>query len=131
MKSFVVTLLLVAASVTGFAQSQAELNKKAEKDYREADKELNTVYQQIVKDYAANKNFLTHLKDAQKVWIQLRDAQVKMMFPESAKFYGSVFPMCKSNYLTELTHQRIETLRTWLSPHQEGDVCSGSIGARQ
>lgn len=131
MKSLFIFLLLATGSVAAFAQSQGEMNKQAGQEYKEADKKLNEIYQLIIKDYATNKAFIQNLKEAQRIWIQFRDAQVKAMYPAAAKTYGSVFPMCKANYLTELTHQRTEALRVWLNGLPQGDVCSGSIGDKQ
>lgn len=131
MKSFFILLLLVSGGMTAFSQSQSELNKQAGQEYKNADKKLNDVYQLILKDYAANKAFTKNLKDAQRIWIQFRDAQVQAMYPAAAKSYGSAFPMCRANYLTELTNQRTEALRVWLNGLPQGDVCTGSIGDKQ
>ncbi|SEW11681.1 lysozyme inhibitor LprI family protein [Chitinophaga arvensicola] len=128
MKSLFLFLLLTTGSLVAFSQTQSAMNKQAGQDYKDADKKLNDIYQLILKDYAANKAFISNLKDAQRIWIQFRDAQVKAMYPAAAKNYGSVFPMCRANYLTELTHQRTEALRVWLNGLPQGDVCTGSIG---
>ncbi|CAL1521135.1 lysozyme inhibitor LprI family protein [Chitinophaga sp. MM2321] len=131
MKSLFMALLLMAGSFTGFAQSQAEMNKQAAQEYKDVDKKMNTVYQLILKDYAANKTFINNFKDAQRLWVQLRDAQLKAMYPESAKSYGSVFPMCKANYLAELTNQRLDAIKVWINDTPQGDVCTGSINVKQ
>lgn len=132
MKSlFIFLLLMMTGSMAAFSQTQAEMNRKAGQDYKEADKKLNDIYQLILKDYAANKPFIQNIKDAQRLWVQFRDAQVKAMYPGSSKSYGSTFPMCKANYLTEITHHRTDALRVWLSGLPQGDVCAGSIGDKQ
>lgn len=131
MKSLFIFLLLMTGGIAAFSQSQSELNKQAAQEYKDADKKLNDIYQLILKDYAPNKTFIQNLKDAQRIWIQFRDAQVKAMYPAAAKTYGSAFPMCKANYLAELTHQRTEALRVWLNGLPQGDVCTGSIGDKQ
>lgn len=122
---------MMTGGFAAFSQSQGELNKQAAQEYKDADKKLNEIYQLILKDYAANKTFIQNLKDAQRLWIQFRDAQVKAMYPASAKSYGSVFPMCKANYLAELTHQRTDALRAWLNGLPQGEVCTGSIGDKE
>ncbi|WP_212000968.1 lysozyme inhibitor LprI family protein [Chitinophaga sp. HK235] len=131
MKSFFIALLLMAGSIAGVAQTQAEMNKQAGLEYKEADKKLNTIYQEILKKYTANKTFINNFKEAQRLWVQLRDAQLKAMYPESAKSYGSMFPACKSNYLAELTNQRTEALRVWLNGLPPGETCTGSVGATE
>lgn len=131
MKSVVITLLIVAGSLTGMAQSQSEINKQAGLEYKEADKKLNTIYQEILKKYAANKTFITNFKEAQRLWVQLRDVQLKAMYPEAAKSYGTMFPACKANYLTELTNQRTDAIRVWLNGLPAGETCTGSVGATE
>jgi uncharacterized protein YecT (DUF1311 family) len=63
-----------------------------------------------------------------RLWIQFRDAEMKMKYPEREDgYYGSVYPMCWSMYLTQLTTERITTLKQWLDGTEEGDVCAGSV----
>ncbi|MBC9910969.1 lysozyme inhibitor LprI family protein [Chitinophaga varians] len=127
MKAVLITLLFIAGSITGMAQTQQELNQKAGKEYKAADKKLNTIYQEILKKYAANKPFINKFKAAQKLWIQFRDAQLEAMYPGPVQSYGSILPMCESQYLTELTTQRTEAIRVWLNG-LPGELCTGSIG---
>lgn len=112
-----------------FAQTQAEMNKTAYDNYVKADKQLNSVYGQILKKYAKDQVFLKKLKVAQNLWIKFRDAEVQMKYPEDdAKYhYGSVYPMCYNIYLQQLTEQRINDLKVWLTGYDDGDVCNGSV----
>ena len=52
-----------------------------------------------------------------------------MKFPAKNKRgqYGSVYPMCVSYFLKELTEERTEKLKVWLIGIEEGDVCTGSV----
>jgi uncharacterized protein YecT (DUF1311 family) len=87
------------------------------------------VYQKILVRYAKNPLFIRNLKESQRLWVRFRDAQLAMKYPErGAGYYGSVLPMCKSNYLNELTEQRVRELEAWLAQPGEGDVCNGTIG---
>ena len=73
--------------------------------------------------------FIKNLKVAQRLWVQFRDAQLAMKFPERGNgYYGSMLPMCKTLYLQELTERRVKELEVWLVKGEEGDVCSGTIG---
>jgi uncharacterized protein YecT (DUF1311 family) len=121
------TLFLLAITFTSsFAQTQLEMNQEAYKSYEDADKELNNVYTQIKKKYASDAVFLKELKNAQLAWIKLRDADVKMMFPDREPgFYGSMHPMCYSNYMEKLTRERTEKLRLWLGGSDNG--CTSSV----
>ena len=114
------------------AQTQGEMNQDAAGEFKAADKELNAIYQQILEDYADDDVFLANLKEAQRCWITFRDAQLKMKFPDREPgYYGSILPLCKMMYLTELTQDRIKALQVWIDGVQEGDMCSGTVRVKQ
>ena len=52
-----------------------------------------------------------------------------MKFPAENKQaeYGSVYSMCASEFLKELTEERIEKLQVWLKGIEEEEICSGSV----
>nr|WP_234387189.1 lysozyme inhibitor LprI family protein [Aquimarina sp. Aq78] len=105
------------------------MNKDANNEYQKADTELNEVYQNILTEYKSDTIFIDRLKKTQRIWISYRDAELEMKFPAKNKQteYGSVYPMCVSYFLKELTEERIEKLKIWLIGIEEGDVCSGSV----
>lgn len=121
-----VTLFCLLA-VAGYGQSQGEMNETASKAYQKADKELNAVYKRILAEYGQDTAFIKNFKLAQRLWVQLRDAEMKARYPDNASSYGSVFPMCWFSYLTELTEERIKKLKVWVTGIEEGDVCTGSV----
>ena len=121
--------MLVFASYSARAQSQTAMNMAAGSDYQKADKELNSVYQKILKEYAAKPQFIKKLKVAQRLWVQLRDADLAAKYPERGS-YGSVAPMCESIYLESLTRERTKFLKIWLTGIPEGDVCNGSVKSK-
>jgi len=128
MKKIIVLIVIFLISNFGFSQTQFEMNQSANNDFLKADKELNSVYQNIINEYKSDINFIKNLKASQKIWIQFRDAEMKVKFPETEDgYYGSVFPMCWSSYLEDLTKERIKKLKIWLDGIEEGDVCSGSV----
>ena len=112
------------------AQTQVELNEAEHKKFLKADKELNQIYQQILTEYKTDTLFIKNFKASQKIWIQFRDAELKMMYPDY-KDYGSARPMCWSTYKTHLTNERIKKLRLWIEGEEEGDVCSPSIKVKR
>ncbi len=73
--------------------------------------------------------FLKKLKAAQRLWIQFRDAELEMRYPlENKKLaYGNAYYECTEQFLIDMTIQRTNTLKEWLSP-EEYDVCNGSKG---
>jgi uncharacterized protein YecT (DUF1311 family) len=125
-----ITILLLFISTFCFAQTQLQLNDSTKKAFQQADKKLNQVYQQIVKDYSTDTLFVKNLKASQKIWISFRDAEMKMKYPLKESEYYSMQPLCWFSYMQELTETRIATLEEWLEPFEEGDVCVGSIMAR-
>ena len=125
----IVAALLLITDVC-FSQSQAEMNAAAAKDFQKADKELNAVYQQVLTDYKADTAFTRRLRISQRLWLQLRDAEMDTKFPEPYT-YGSIEPMCRSSYKTGLTVQRIKHLKKWMDGIDEGEVCNGSVKIKQ
>lgn len=122
------SMILSCTTIFCVAQSQADMNQDAGKEYQKADKELNATYQQILKDYSKDSVFIASFKKAQKLWVQFRDAEMKAKYPNrAAGYYGSVQPMCWSMYLTELTIERTTKLKVWITGIEEGDVCAGSV----
>ncbi len=115
--------------VAARAQSQADMNSAACGRYGRADDELNRVYQQILREYAEDADFVAKLKEAQRAWVAYRDAHVESVFPGEDKraTYGSVFPMCHCHEMEGLTRERTRVLRRWLTGLPEGDVCAGTI----
>ena len=122
--AFVVMAMLFI--VPTFAQSQTAMNMKAYSDYKKADAELNGVYQKILKSYVRETSFIKKFRTAQRLWIQLRDAELAAKYPNSGS-YGSVAPMCESIYLETLTRDRIKFLEVWITGIEEGEVCLGSV----
>ena len=125
---YILTIFLGFVSLTGFSQTQGELNMDASESYKKADNELNEIYKSILIEYKSDTAFIKNLKASQRIWITFRDAQLKVKYPEiEQEYYGSVYPMCVSMYLEKLTQERIKTLKEWIDGIEEGDVCIGSV----
>ncbi|MHA7058850.1 lysozyme inhibitor LprI family protein [Aquimarina sp. M1] len=126
-------LLFLTFNLTCFSQTQSEINKEASNNYKKADIELNNVYQNILAEYKYDTAFIGQLKRTQRIWISYRDAELEMKFPAENKQveYGSVYPMCVSLFLKELTNERTEKLKIWLHGIEEGDICSGSVKLKE
>jgi|LakMenEpi03Aug12_release.lakeMendotaPanAssembly.Ray.scaffolds.fasta_scaffold221322_2 uncharacterized protein YecT (DUF1311 family) len=123
-----ITFLGLTISNQTFGQTQLEMNQEEQSKYLKADKELNLVYNKILKEYKSDSEFIKNFKNAQRIWIQFRDAEMKSKYPDREEgYYGSIHPMCWSIYLTELTEERTKKLNTWLLGIEEGDVCNGSV----
>ncbi len=122
-------LLAVAAGVQ--AQTQLDMDRTAGGELASADKELNGVYQEVLKQYADDPVFITKFRAAQRAWIALRDAELAATYPHTEPgYYGSVYPMCADARLTALTRARTTDLRRWLAGTEEGDVCAGALKSK-
>ena len=131
MKTLILLFSLII-SAEGICQSQSELSRTSIQSLQKADKELNSIYQKILTNYKSDAPFIKNLKAAQKVWIQFRDAEVKMKYPDRGPgYYGSSLPMCKADYQAALTLDSINTLKQWIDGVEEGDVCAGSVKVKK
>lgn len=127
MKSIIILIGILIAN-NSFGQTQLDMNMQSQEKYSQADEELNSVYKKILVDYKNDAEFIKNLKLSQKIWIQFRDAEMKVKYPDrEIGYYGSMHPSCWSLYMTELTTERTKCLKIWLTGIEEGDACGGSI----
>ena len=128
MKYFSILLVIIFTTASLFAQTQSEMNIEASNSYKKVDNELGVVYQQILKKYSKNTKFINSLRISERLWIQFRDAEVKMMYPadDARMAYGSMYPLLYFSLLEELTKTRLKELKVWVNPKQQ-DI-QGSIG---
>ena len=123
--------LLLLISCYSYSQTQLEINNAEQQKFLTADKELNRIYKQILSDYKDDTAFVRNIKASQRLWVQFRDAEMNMMYPQREPgYYGSIHPTCWAVYKTELTNERTKKLRKWLTGQEEGDSCSPSIKLR-
>jgi uncharacterized protein YecT (DUF1311 family) len=116
---------LLSFSSGAFANNAIEENFCAELKGAKAEMQetLSKIQQKKVNDSA----FLTALSHSQKQWIEYVDAELLMQFPSQSFIeYGSVLPMCQCVTRLGLTQERIASLKQWIEPVEEGDVCVGS-----
>jgi uncharacterized protein YecT (DUF1311 family) len=91
-------------------QTQSEMNACAGIAYRNADRRLNQVYQQLTPKLSASRR--QQLVTAQQAWIRYRDASCN--FERSEVEGGSMAPMIQGNCLARLTEQRTKDLQQYL-----------------
>ena len=117
MKQYVISLALLIAAPVAFptshanAQSQAEMNHQAVKDFKKADAELNKTYEALLRKLpdAEGKE---KLKQSQRAWLAFRDAEAA--FASDQVRGGSMAPTIRYETMTEFTHQRIKQLKVHL-----------------
>jgi len=118
-------------NISNIADSQVEINLSSEQRYISTKRELDSLYNSVLTEYTSNAEMTKNIKNSQETWILYRDAQLLMKYPETDPLReGSAFNTCYFSYLTELTMERLETLKPWLNGAKEGDVCSGSINIK-
>ena len=127
MKKTLLILIILTFNMI-YSQTQRELNNKSKQEYINSDNELKFIYKTILTKYEKDTTFIKNLKSSQRLWIRLRSADLKVKYPnENSRVNKSVYPMCKSIYLKELTESRIDKLLDWIKGIEKGDVCRGSI----
>ena len=109
------------------AGAQLELNACADQDFRKADAELNAVYRQVLALHADSPIALARIKAAQRLWVQLRDADLEARYPVGADenprmLYGSMYPMLYSGAKASLTATRTAYLRSQFLERSEYDL---------
>ena len=92
-------------------QTQSEMNACAGIAYRNADRRLNQVYQQLLPKLPASRR--QQLVTAQQAWIRYRDASCN--FERSEVEGGSMAPMIQASCLARLTEQRTKDLQQYLA----------------
>ena len=114
MKQYEIGLVLLIAALVAFptshanAQSQAEMNRQAAKDFEKADADLNSTYAALMAKLpdAESKR---KLKESQRAWIAFRDAEAA--FAADQVRAGSAAPVLRSASMTQTTEQRIRQFK--------------------
>jgi uncharacterized protein YecT (DUF1311 family) len=122
MKQYVIRLVLLIAAPVAFptshanAQSQAEMNRQAAKDFEKADAQLNSTYAALMAKLpdAESKR---KLKESQRAWLVFRDAEAAFEADEARG--GTMAPTLRYETMTELTRKRIKQLETRLTGNDE------------
>jgi uncharacterized protein YecT (DUF1311 family) len=119
----ILTFLTLLICLSGFSQTQLEMNEQANNAYKIVDKELNSVYQEILIAQKSDTVFIRNFKVSQRLWIAFRDAELKAKFSNREQgYYGSMLPMCVAIFLEKMTEDRLKDLRKYLD-NKEG-VCN-------
>ena len=115
MKQYILSLAVLIVPLIALpanhanAQSQAEMNRQAAKDFHKADVKLNSTYAALMAKLpdAESKQ---KLKESQRAWLAFRDAETAFEVDEVRG--GTMAPTFRYATMTELTDQRIKQLKT-------------------
>lgn len=125
-----VALLSAVITSSVWAQSQGELNDEAYAKFQKADAKLNATYKEIFRLYDDDPVFLKCLRNAQRKWIEFRDAHVQSHFPPTDT-PGSMRPQIISMMLQDMTEVRTKQLREWLDGDKALTGYSDSIKTKE
>ena len=92
------------------AQTQAQLNAVARKDFAKADADLNKTYQTVLAKLPNAER--QKLKESQRAWIKSRDAEGASAAEETDG--ASIGPTVRYGRMTELTRKRIDELKAMI-----------------
>ena len=90
------------------AQTQAEMNQCAGREYKTADAELNQVYRQLITKLDEQEK--AQLKEAQTAWLKYRDANCEFVADQYRG--GTIRPMIHGLCLAEMTRNRTSEIRS-------------------
>ncbi|MQA57920.1 lysozyme inhibitor LprI family protein [Pseudomonas piscis] len=116
---------LAHASECSDAPDQAALSQCASLEYKTADKELNSLYQQISQGLKNQAQTKQRLVGAQRAWVAFRDAECG--YATSGVEGGSLYPLAYSQCMTALTKARVENFKNYLKC-EEGDLSCPVLG---
>ncbi|MCU7647643.1 lysozyme inhibitor LprI family protein [Pseudomonas piscis] len=125
---FLAPLLLAPLANAGEcsdAPDQAALSQCASLEYKTADKELNSLYQQIGQGLKNQAQTKQRLVGAQRAWVAFRDAECG--YATSGVEGGSLYPLAYSQCMTALTKARVENFKNYLKC-EEGDLSCPVLG---
>jgi uncharacterized protein YecT (DUF1311 family) len=132
MKKFKIIVLLYIITFPAFSQIQVDSNNDAEDSFKKADNELNRVYQTILHEYKDDTLFMKNLKSVQRLWIQFRNAEVRMKYPDTINGrYSTPYLMCTFSYKEKITRERINALKVWLEGIKGYSECAGTLKVKQ
>lgn len=89
------------------AQSQAEMNDCAGREYKKADIELNQMYQKLVAMLDVDEK--AQLKEVENAWIKYRDANCDFVADQYKG--GTIRPMIIGYCLADVTRNRTSELK--------------------
>ena len=98
----------VALTVPANAQTTAEMNERANRDYDKADKAMNSAYKKLLG--RLNKKAKARLKKAQIAWLKFQDAEADFLDCEIEDGEGTIQGVIHPSNLQEITEKRTREL---------------------
>ena len=110
-------LLLILSLIFSINILYSQTNWNERSYFENSDKTLNEVYQNLINKNRSDTVFIRNLRISQRAWMQFRDAQVTLIFPN----YNSLevkdsLSRDEFSYLAHLTEERTKILLEMLKP---------------
>ena len=107
MKIAFVTLSMILS--VAVSSSQEQVNGRA--TFEKSDKRLNDAFQLLIAAKRSDSAYIKNLRSSQRILIQFRDAELKLMYPNPASVEKDTFlPMTQAIYLSRITDERANVL---------------------
>ncbi len=127
MKTSIVMLFLVFTVAISLSQTQGDGRATFDK----SDKKLNDAYQMLLAVKRSDTAFVKDLRASQRAWVQFRDAEVALKFPNQASVgKNDSLPTNVANLLVQLTDDRTRALLEMLKTATGGLVNSPASNSR-
>ncbi|WP_445713582.1 lysozyme inhibitor LprI family protein [Flavobacterium sp.] len=104
------TLFLILISSVAFSQTNAEMKEQSSNRLAKFDKELNIVYQKIMKNTSGIKK--ENIRKAQIAWLKYRDLHCECESKEHEG--GSLESLIYIECLATMTKERVKELKIFL-----------------
>jgi len=104
------TLILILISSVAFSQTNSEMKEQSSKRLEKFDKELNIVYQKIMKSSSSKRK--ENIKKAQIAWLKFRDLNCECESKEHEG--GSLESLIYIECLAVMTEERVKELKRFL-----------------
>ena len=113
-RTILIGFVLASLAPDAFSQTQIELNRKAAAEFEQADAQLNDIYKRALASAAmVDDQRKQKLIKAQRAWLLYRDAEAEFEADEVRG--GTAYSMEYNGARTNLTEERVKTLRQFLS----------------
>jgi len=130
MKHFIISILFLS-TFTVFSQDDLDDIAIANNTYQQSSKELDSIFQEIIKQYANKTLFIQKLKKSQQAWKTYSALMLEMRYPDYNYLENQGdYNLCFADEINEITRKRIDELNVWLvdvDTEFEFDDCRGSI----
>ena len=115
--------LFILSLVLSLALSLLSAQNDGRALYTKSDSKLNDVYGKLLQANQSHTTFVKNLRNAQRKWIQFRNAQFALEFPKHVSFEqaGSI-PMDQAMCLVRLTDERTKTLLELLKTSRDHEM---------